>query len=190
MTIDDRVLEALDAQLHRKDGTGVVKRLRRENLLAETGDIDAAAWTEAVDRLLDAGKILEYKISDLPGTLPLDYHSQTGYTTPAHLLGLLKAAKPHQVEELRDFLDYSGVPLPAVRTAVTAAQKKRIDNAVRKLNEVRAEIAARIPCKQVDWYLDASGDLNLMVEPEGQMEPQQQYIEHSARLHAIGAGDW
>lgn len=188
--VEALVLEGLTRQLNADQG--IVKRVRRENLFpdGEAGNIDSSDWADAVDRLLDAGKILEYKISDLPETLPLAYPSQSGYTTPAHLLGLLKKAKPHQAEELRDFLEYSGVPLPEVRTPVTAAQKKRIDNAVRKLNEALAEITVRNPDNRVVWYLDASGELNLMVEPEDQMEPDQQYIAHSAHLKAAGAGDW
>lgn len=188
--VETLILEGLNRQL--KAGAGVVKRIRRENLLPENevDSIDAGDWADAVERLIKSGKILEYKITDLPEALPLDYPSQTGYTTPAHLLGLLRKAKPHQVEELRDFLGDCGVPLPALRTGVSAAQKKRIDNAVRKLNEVRAEIADHNPDKQVGWYLDANRNLHLMVEPDGQMEPDQQNIAHQTKLWASGGGDW
>jgi hypothetical protein len=189
-SVETLILESLTRQL--KAGTGVVKRLRRESLLPDGAgnSIDDDDWADAVERLIDTGKVLEYKISDLPETLPLSCPSQSGYTTPAHLLGLLKKARPHQVEEIRDFLKESGVALPAVRTGVTAAQKKRIDNAVRKLNEIRAEVADRNPDNQVGWYLDANKNLHLMVEPDGQMEPDQQYIAHQTKLWAAGGGDW
>lgn len=171
---------------------GVVTRLDKDLLFheGEADGIDNDTWAAAIEKLLESGRIIEYKISDLPETLPLSSCSQSGYTTRDHLLDLLRTAKARQVEELRDFLEYSGVPIPAVRTSVTSGQKQRIDNAVRKLNEVLAEVTVRNPDNRVVWYLDASGDLNLMVEPENQMDPDQQYIAHSAHLKAAGAGDW
>lgn len=172
----------------------VITRVGPDDLFheGETDGIDIPTWDKAVNKLIDAGRILVYKISDLPDTLPLTAAYQTGYTTREHLLGLLKKANPSQVEEIRDFLEYEGVDVPAssVRVPVTAGQKKRIDNAVRRLNEVRDEVADRNPDNRVAWYLDASGALNLMVEPKGQMEPNQQYIAHDARLRASGGGDW
>ncbi|QOD05839.1 hypothetical protein [Pseudarthrobacter sp. BIM B-2242] len=172
----------------------VITRIGPDDLFheGEADGIDIPTWDKAVNKLLDAGRILAYKVNDLPDTLPLAAAHQTGYTTREHLLGLLKKANPNQVEEIRDFLEYEGVDIPAssVRVPVTAAQKKRIDNAVRKLNEVRDEVADRNPDNRVAWYLDASGNFNLMVEPAGQMEPDQQYIAHDIRLRASGAGDW
>ncbi|HEY8699568.1 MAG TPA: hypothetical protein VIM08_01195 [Arthrobacter sp.] len=109
-------------------------------------------------------------------------YNQIGNATPQHLLDLLNKARPDQVEELRDFLEYHGVAVPA--------QKRRIDNAVRTLNKVRAEVADRNPENRVVWYLDASEGLHLMIEPDGQMEPDQLYIAHLAKLHASGGGDW
>jgi hypothetical protein len=171
-----------------------VTRIHRDDILPEGHDenITVAEWAAAVERLLDAGKILVYKISDLPSSLPLVSYSASGYTTPEYLLGLLKKSRGSKAEELRDYLDYQGVPVPRIktRTPVTAAQKKRIDSAVRKLNEVRAEIADGSPDNRVVWYLDASQDLNLMVEPKDQMEPDQRHIAHTARLKASGGGDW
>ena len=171
-----------------------VTRIHRDDVLPEghTETISVSDWAAAVERLLDDGRILVYKISDLPGSLELVSYNASGYTTPEYLLGLLRKARGVRAEELRDYLDYQGVPVPQVktRTAVTAAQKKRIDIAVRKLNEVRAEIADRNPSNQVSWYLDATENLHLMVEPEGQMEPDQQYIAHQIKLWASGGGDW
>lgn len=171
-----------------------VTRIHRNDLLPDghTETISDAEWDNAVERLLDAGRILVYKISDLPSSLELVSYNASGYATPEHLLGLLKKARGTKAGELRDYLDYQGVTVPQVktRTAVTAAQKKRIDTAVRKLNEVRAEIADRNPDSQVIWYLDATENLHLMVEPEGQMEPDQQYIAHQTKLWAAGGGDW
>lgn len=73
---------------------------------------------------------------------------------------------------------------------MTAAQKKRIDSAIRSLNAVRAEVDDRNPDKRVTWYLDASGNFCLMIEPDGQMEMNQSDIAHEAVLQASGAGDW
>lgn len=172
----------------------VITRIGPEDLFheGEADGIDIPTWDKSVHRLLGTGRILAYKRTDLPETLPLTSYSQTGYTTCEHLLRLLKKANPSQVEEIRDFLEEAGidVPAPSTKVPVTAAQKKRIDNAVRKLNEVRAEIAERNPGDQVAWYLDASGSLNLMVEPDGKMAPDQQYIAHRTKLRASGAGDW
>lgn len=157
----------------------------------EADGIDQPTWDRALVSLVESGRILEYKCTDLPDTLRIAAH-QTGYTTPEHLLELLKKAKPCQVEEIRDFLEDAGVDIPAsaTRVPVTAGQKRRIDNAVRKLNEIRDEVAARNPDNRVAWYLDGAGSLNLMVEPKGQMEPDQRYIAHDARLRASGGGDW
>lgn len=145
----------------------VITRIGPEDLFheGETDGLDIPTWDKAVLKLIEAGSILAYKITDLPTTLPLEAAYQTGYTTREHLLELLKKVNPDQVEEIRDFLEYEGIDIPAssIRVPVTAAQKKRIDNAVRKLNEVRAEIAARNPDSRVVWYADASGSLNLMV---------------------------
>lgn len=172
----------------------VITRVGPDDLFhkGETEGIDIPAWGKAVLKLIEAGSILTYKITDLPATLPLEAAYQVGYTTREHLLELLKKAKPNQVEEIRDFLEYEGVEIPAasIRVAVTTAQKRRIDNAVRKLNEVRAEVADRNPNNRVVWYLDASDNLNLMVEPDGQMEPDQRYITHDTKLRASGGGDW
>jgi hypothetical protein len=179
---------------HLLDRSGVVTRLGREDLFneGEADDVGPADWNAAIERLIDSGRILTYKITDLPETLPLRFPGQTGYCTREHMLGLLKDARPDQVEEIRDFLEYQGIEIPASQTRVplTAAQKKRIDNAVRKLNEIRAEVADRNPDNQVGWYLDANKNLHLMVEPDGQMEPDQQYIAHQTKLWAAGGGDW
>lgn len=175
---------------------GVVTRIGRNDLFneGEAADVDDVTWEAAIDRLTGSGSILTYKITDLPGTLPLGYAYQTGYTTREHLLGLLKEASAAQAEELRAFLAEAGieVPAPPVRVPVTAAHTQRIDNAVRKLNGVRAEIADRNPGKQVAWYLDTVGSLCLMVEPEDQMEPDHGYIAHKAKLRASGRspGTW
>lgn len=185
------ISRGLANQLLQRD---VITRIGPDDLFheGEADGIDIPTWDKAVIQLLAAGRILAYKITDLPDTLPLAAAHQTGYTTREHLLGLLKKANPSQVEEIRDFLEYEGVDIPAsaVQVPVTAAQKKRIDNAVRKLNAVRDEVADRNPDNRVAWYLDASGNLNLMVEPAGQMEPDQRYIAHDIRLRASGGGDW
>lgn len=185
------ILRGLTSHLLQRD---VITRIGPDDLFheGEADGIDIPTWDKAVNTLLDTGQILAYKVSDLPETLPLSAAYQTGYTSREHLLELLKKADPNQAEEIRDFLEYQGIEIPAssIRVPVTAAQKKRIDNAVRKLNEVRAEIAARNPHNRVVWYLDASDNLNLMVEPEGQMEPDQRYIAHDVKLRATGAGDW
>lgn len=171
----------------------VITRVGPDDLFheGETDGIDRRTWDKALYNLIGAGRILEYKCTDLPDTLRIAAH-QTGYTTPEHLLGLLKEAKPFQVKEICDFLVDAGVDIPSssTRVSVTAGQKKRIDNAVRKLNAIREEVADRNPDNRVAWYLDASGTLNLMVEPKGQMEPDQQYIAHDTRLRASGGGDW
>ncbi|HEX9088663.1 MAG TPA: hypothetical protein VF867_14175 [Arthrobacter sp.] len=188
---EEIVLRSLTRRM--QESGRAVTRIHRDDLLPDgTETISDAEWDNAVERLLDAGRILVYKISDLPSSLQLVSCNASGYTTPEHLLGLLKKARGAQAEELRDYLDYQGVPVPQIktRTAVTAAQKKRIDTAVRKLNEVRSEIADRNPDNQVGWYLDASDSLHLMVEPDGQMEPDQQYIAHQAKLWVAGGGDW
>lgn len=191
-TVDEIVLRHLTARLRASDRA--VTRLHRNDILPEghSETISVADWAAAAERLLDTGRILMFKIDDLPGTLPLVSYSACGYATPEHLLGILKRAGGERAEELRDYLEYQGVAVPQVkpRTAVTAAQKKRIDSAVRSLNKVRAEIAVRNPDNRVVWYLDASDTLNLMVEPDGQMEPDQQYVVHDARLDASGGGDW
>jgi hypothetical protein len=175
-------------------GRDVITRIGPDDLFheGETDGIDMPTWDKAVTNLVGSGRILAYKITDLPDTLPLDAAYQTGYTTREHLLDLLKKANPNQVEEIRDFLEHEGIDIPAssIRVPVTSGQKKRIDNAIRKLNEVRAEVADRNPKNRVAWYLDAAGNFNLMVEPAGQMEPDQRYIAHEAKLRASGAGDW
>lgn len=185
------IVRGLTSHLLQRD---VITRIGLEDLFheGEADGIDIPTWDKAVNSLVDAGRIIAYKITDLPDTLPLDAAYQTGYTTREHLLDLLKKANPNQVEEIRDFLEYEGIDIPAAapRVPVTAAQKKRIDNAIRKLNEVRAEVADRNPNNRVVWYLDASDNLNLMVEPDGQMEPDQRYIAHDAKLRASGGGDW
>lgn len=152
----------------------------------------------ALDGLILEGKILTYKINDLPGTLPLTSYSQTGYTMPAHLIDLLVKSRGDQAAEIREHLEFHGVEVPkprrsktgAARVSVAAAQKKRIDSAIRSLNAVRAEVAERNPDKRVTWYLDASGNFCLMIEPDGQMEMNQSDIAHEAVLQASGAGDW
>lgn len=180
---------------HRMQESGpAVTRIHRDDLLPE-GDgetITSAEWDAAVERLVDAGKVLLYKINDLPETLPLISYNQTGYTTPEYLLGLLKLARGYQAEEILDYLEFQGVPVPQpkIRTAVTAAQKKRIDAAVRKLNEIRAEVAGRNPDNRVTWYLDGTQNFCLMIEPDGQMEMRQSDIAHSTTLRASGGGDW
>lgn len=105
----------------------VITRIGPDDLFheGETDGIDIPTWDKAVNKLVDAGRILVYRITDLPDTLPLAAAYQTGYTTREHLLGLLKKATPSQVEEIRDFLEYEGVEIPAsaVPVPVTAAQK-------------------------------------------------------------------
>lgn len=186
------VLRYLTQRMQESDRA--VTRIHRDDLLPEgqRDDIASSDWAAAAERLIDVGKILVYKINDLPESLPLISYNASGYATPDHLLGLLKKARGTQAEELRDYLDYQGVTVPQIktRTPVTAAQKKRIDTAVRKLNEIRDEIADRNPDHQVSWYLDATDNLHVMVEPEGQMEPDQQYIAHQTKLRAAGGGDW
>lgn len=179
-------------QRMQESGRAVTKLHRDELLPDDTEAISVSDWAAAVERLLDDGRILVYKIRDLPESLPLFSYNATGYATPEHLLGLLKKARGTQAEELRDYLDYQGVTVPQVktRTAVTAAQKKRIDHAVRSLNKIRAEVADRNPENRVIWYLDASDNFCLMVEPEGQMEMNQADIAHLATLKASGGGDW
>lgn len=192
MSAEDLVLRHLTARL--EESQGAVTRIRRDDLLPEGNrdDITDGDWAAAVEGLLDAGKILPFKINDLPETLPLISYNQTGYATPEHLLGLLKRARGCQAEEILDYLEFQGVPVPQpkIRTAVTAAQKKRIDTAVRKLNELRAEVADRNPDSRVVWYLDGTQNFCLMVEPVGQMEMCQEDIAHQVRLHASGGGDW
>ncbi|HEX9227345.1 MAG TPA: hypothetical protein VF885_11935 [Arthrobacter sp.] len=186
------VLRYLTQRMQESDRA--VTRIHRDDLLPEgqRDDIASSDWAAAAERLIDAGRILAYKINDLPESLELFSYNASGYTTPEHLLGLLKKARGTQAEELRDYLDYQGVTVPQIktRTPVTAAQKKRIDTAVRKLNEIRDEIADRNPDHQVSWYLDATDNLHVMVEPEGQMEPDQRYIAHQTKLRAAGGGDW
>lgn len=170
-----------------------VTRIRRDDLLPDGAEtISGDDWNAAVERLIDDGKILTFKINDLPGVLPLISYNASGYATPEHLLGLLKKARGARAEELSDYLEFQGVTVPAIniKTAVTAAQKKRIDNAVRNLNKVRAEVADRNPDRRVTWYLDASDNLCLMVEPEGQLEMDQNDIAHNADLQASSGGDW
>jgi hypothetical protein len=186
------VLRWLTAQMNQ---TGqAVTRIRRQDLVPEGQEkaVSEEDWNAAVERMLDSGQILPFKINDLPDTLPLVSYSQTGYVTPERLLELLKNATPDQSADIRDYLEFHGVPLPVtrIRSAVTAAQKKRIDTAVRKLNEIRAEIAAGNPEKRVTWYLDGSGSFCLMVEDAGQMDMNQDDIAHSVRLKASGGGDW
>lgn len=189
---EDLVLRCLTLRM--QESSQAVTRIRRDDLLSDghTETITASEWAAAVERLIDSGQILVYKINDLPGSLPLISYSASGYTNPEHLLGLLKKTSGDRAEEIRDYLEFQGVAVPQIKTrsVVTAAQKKRIDNAVRSLNKVRAEIAGRNPDNRVAWYLDGSEGLHLMVEPVHQMEPDQQYIAHDARLIAAGGGDW
>lgn len=184
------ILRGLGHQLLARD---VITHLGPDTLFheGETDGIDQPTWDKALTKLVESGRILEYKCTDLPDTLPVAAY-QTGYTTPEHLLGLLKKAKPNQVEEIRDFLEDFGVEIPssATRVPVTAAQKKRIDTAVRKLNEIRDEIAAANPDSRTTWYLDASNTLSLMVEPKEQQDPDPRHIAHSTTLKASRAGDW
>jgi hypothetical protein len=188
--VESLILDGLTRQLNL--GDGVVKRLRQQNLLRddEGGGTNSGDWANAVERLVDSGKILVYKINDLPTTFPLTSYSQSAYTTPEYLLGLLDQVSGDRAEEIRGYLEFQGVDVPKVRTAVTQAQKRRIDNAIRKLNEIRGEIADLNPENRVTWYLDGSWNFCLMVEPEGQMEIDQNYIAHSATLQASGGGDW
>lgn len=188
--VESLILDGLTRQLNL--GDGVVKRLRQQNLLPDDeGDsINTGDWANAVERLIDAGKILVYKINDLPITFPLTSYSQSGYTMPEHLLGLLEQVSGDRAEEIRDYLEFQGVAVPEVRTTVTQAQKRRIDNAIRKLNEIRFEVAELNPNRRVVWYLDGSQNFCLMVEPKVQMDPDQQYIAHQTRLLASGGGDW
>lgn len=164
----------------------------------EAEGIDSRMWDAALDGLIRDGKVLTYKINDLPGTLPLTSYSQTGYTVPAHLIDLMAKARGDQAEEIREYLVFHGIEVPKAkssrtgtpRVAVTAAQKKRIDSEIRSLNAVRAEVDSRNPDQRVTWYLDASGNFCLMIEPEGQLEMNQSDIAHEAVLQASGAGDW
>lgn len=182
------------------EGRGIVTRIVRDEMFheGEAEGIDSRTWDAALDGLILDGKILTYKINDLPGSLPLTSYSQTGYTVPAHLIDLLAKARGDQAEEIREYLEFHGAEVPkprgdkagTPRVAVTAAQKKRIDSAIRTLNAVRAEVDDRHPDKRVTWYLDASGNFCLMIEPEGQMEMKQSDIVHEAVLQASGAGDW
>jgi hypothetical protein len=189
---EDLVLRFLTLRM--QENSRAVPRIRRDDLLPDghTETITDAEWATAVERLLDSGQILVYKINDLPGSLPLISYSARGYTTQEHLLGLLKQARGYQAEEILDYLEFQGVPVPQpkIRAAVTAAQKKRIDAAVRKLNEIRAEVAGRNPDNRVTWYLDGTQNFCLMVEPDGQMEMRQSDIAHSVTLRASGGGDW
>lgn len=192
------ILRGLNSRL--LEGNGVVTRIVRDEMFleGEAEGIDNRTWCAALEALILEGKILPYKINDLPGTLPLTSYSQTGYTVPAHLIDLLLKARGDQAEEIREYLEFHGVEVPGPmagrprtpRVAVTAAQKKRIDSAIRSLNAVRAEVDARNPDKRVTWYLDASGNFCLMIEPDGQMEMNQSDIAHEAVLQASGAGDW
>lgn len=179
---------------HLLQSPGVVNRLDKDRLFdeGEADDIDRLTWNRVCRHLIDEGRILVYKVHDLPNTLPLKGRPLTGYTTREHLLELLKGARPDQAEEIRDFLEFHGVEVPASQEqpTVTEAQGKRIDNAVRKLNEIRAEVAAANPDSRVTWYLDASNALSLLVEPKGHSGPDPQHIAHSATLKASSGGDW
>lgn len=185
------ILRGLGDQL--LQSPGVVNRLDKDRLFleGEADDIDGRIWNRVCRHLIGEGRILVYKVHDLPNTLPLKGRPLTGYTTREHLLELLRTARPDQSEEIRDFLKFQGVEVPAdPEPAVTSTQRKRIDAAVRKLNEVRAEVADLNPDNRVVWYLDASHTLSLLVEPKGHSGPDPQHIAHSTTLKASSGGDW
>lgn len=190
--IDDIVLGRLSVRI--RSVKRAVMRIGFADVVGPDSDLNISvdAWDAAIERLIDTARVLMYKINDLPSILPLSTYAQTGYTTPEHLLGLLKGARPEQAEEILAYLEFHGVAVPQSMEPckVTDAEKKRINSAVRSLNKIRAEVAERNPAKQVTWYLDGSQGLHLMIEPKGQMNPDQQYIAHDVRLAASGGGDW
>ncbi|WP_193594146.1 hypothetical protein [Paenarthrobacter sp. YJN-5] len=108
------------------EGNGVVTRLVRDEMFheGEAEGIDNQTWQAALDGLVLDGKILSYKINDLPGTLPLASYTQTGYTVPAHLIDLLmKARSADRSEEIREYLEFHGVELPKPKGGKTGAPR-------------------------------------------------------------------
>lgn len=45
---------------------------------------------------------------------------------------------------------------------LTSSQYRKIERAVKALNDVRSEIQKQNPSMAINWYLEAQGNLNLM----------------------------
>ena len=64
-----------------------------------------------------------------------------------------------------------------------------MDKAARDLNSVLSAVQKLHPDRQVALYLDGTGNLNLMIDPQEQWRPNQQFVAHKSRLNA-SSGDW
>lgn len=75
---------------------------------------------------------------------------------------------------------------------LTPAQKRKIKRAIAALNDVRQELQQENPDHYINWYLEDSGNLNLMEADSHDRDGDPQHdkvIEHFC-LDNSGGGGW
>jgi hypothetical protein len=75
---------------------------------------------------------------------------------------------------------------------LTRSQKTRINAAIKKLNDVMAEIKLTIP--EANYYLEDAGNFNVLSGPSHEdgyrNRSRQDRIMHSLTLNCSGGGGW
>lgn len=75
---------------------------------------------------------------------------------------------------------------------LTPAQKRKLKRAVATLNDVRRELQQEHPERDINWYLEDTGNLNLMEDESHDRDgdPQRDKVIEQFSLDNSGGGGW